>query len=67
MTSRSSDGILIVYDRLGEGPALIKVEGALCTRWAGSNPKLVNLLARHYPPELRRAYRSCVPAGCVDV
>lgn len=41
----SKDGTRIVFDRQGDGPALIVVDGALCTRSSGSKPELVNLLA----------------------
>jgi pimeloyl-ACP methyl ester carboxylesterase len=44
----SQDGTKIAYDKQGEGPALILVDGALCTRSTGSKPKLVSLLAPHF-------------------
>lgn len=44
----SSDGTKIVYDRQGEGPALLLVDGALCTRNTGSKPELARLLASHF-------------------
>jgi pimeloyl-ACP methyl ester carboxylesterase len=47
-TVNSNDGTKIAYDKQGEGPALILVDGALCTRTHGSKPELVNLLAPHF-------------------
>jgi pimeloyl-ACP methyl ester carboxylesterase len=44
----SKDGTRIVYDRSGSGPALILVDGALCSRAFGPSPKLAPLLARHF-------------------
>lgn len=44
----SADGTKIACDRQGEGPALIMVDGALCTRWSGSKPELVGLLASRF-------------------
>jgi pimeloyl-ACP methyl ester carboxylesterase len=45
---RSKDGTTIAYERAGTGPALILVDGALCSRSFGPSPKLVPLLARHF-------------------
>ena len=45
---RSKDGTTIAYERSGDGPALILVDGALCSRAFGPSPKLVPLLARHF-------------------
>ncbi len=45
---RSKDGTPIAYDRSGGGPALILVDGALCSRGFGPSPKLAPLLARHF-------------------
>ena len=45
---RSKDGTPIAYERSGSGPALILVDGALCSRAFGPSPKLVPLLARHF-------------------
>jgi pimeloyl-ACP methyl ester carboxylesterase len=42
-TVTSIDGTMIAYDRLGEGPAVILVDGALCAR--GSKQELAKLLA----------------------
>ena len=40
----SKDGTLIAYDRLGQGPALILVDGALCSRHSGPAGPLAALL-----------------------
>ena len=45
---RSDDGTKIAYEREGNGPLLIIVDGALTTRWSGSKRELVDLLAPHY-------------------
>jgi pimeloyl-ACP methyl ester carboxylesterase len=44
----SKDGTTIAYERSGTGPALILVDGALCSRAFGPSPKLAPLLARHF-------------------
>jgi pimeloyl-ACP methyl ester carboxylesterase len=44
----SKDGTPIAYDRSGSGPAVILVDGALCSRAFGPSPKLAPLLARHF-------------------
>lgn len=44
-TVTSKDGTTIAYDKQGEGPALIVVDGALTTRMSGSKPQLVSLLS----------------------
>jgi pimeloyl-ACP methyl ester carboxylesterase len=46
--TNSADGTKIVYDAAGDGPALILVDGAMCTRSSGSKPELVSLLSRHF-------------------
>jgi pimeloyl-ACP methyl ester carboxylesterase len=46
-TVLSRDGTQIAYDKQGAGPALIIVDGALCSRSSGTKPALVELLARH--------------------
>jgi pimeloyl-ACP methyl ester carboxylesterase len=46
--ARSKDGTTIAYERSGRGPALILVDGALCSRAFGPSPKLAPLLARHF-------------------
>jgi pimeloyl-ACP methyl ester carboxylesterase len=45
---RSKDGTTIAYERSGNGPALILVDGALCSRAFGPSPKLATLLAQHF-------------------
>jgi pimeloyl-ACP methyl ester carboxylesterase len=47
-TVASSDGTTIAFDREGDGPALILVDGAMSTRASGSKPELATLLARHF-------------------
>lgn len=44
----SRDGTQIVYDRRGQGPALILVDGALCYRSFGPMAGLAELLAPHF-------------------
>src|SRR6266566_4601255 len=44
----SADGTKIAYDRQGEGPALIMVDGAMCARSSGSKPELTGLLASRF-------------------
>jgi len=43
----SKDGTSIAYDRVGAGPAVILVDGALCFRSFGPMPGLAALLAPH--------------------
>ena len=45
---RSKDGTTIAYERSGSGPALIVVDGALCSRAFGPSAKLAALLGRHF-------------------
>ncbi|GHO87107.1 alpha/beta fold hydrolase [Dictyobacter formicarum] len=47
-TVTSKDGTKIAYDKEGEGPTVLLVDGALCTRSTGSKPELVKLLAAHF-------------------
>jgi pimeloyl-ACP methyl ester carboxylesterase len=47
-TTTSKDGTTIAYDKLGTGPAVILIDGALCTRSFGSKPALIKLLAPHF-------------------
>ena len=47
-TVRSKDGTTIAYERSGSGPALILVDGALCSRKFGPSPTLAPLLARAF-------------------
>ena len=44
----SKDGTRIAYDRVGSGPALILVDGALCSRAFGPSPKLAPMLASRF-------------------
>jgi pimeloyl-ACP methyl ester carboxylesterase len=44
----SKDGTPIAYERLGTGPALVLVDGALCSRAFGPMPKLAPLFAKHF-------------------
>lgn len=44
----SKDGTAIAYDQSGQGPAVILVDGALCSRAFGPMPKLAPILARHF-------------------
>lgn len=44
----SKDGTAIAFERLGSGPPLILVDGALCSRSFGPTPKLAPLLAEHF-------------------
>jgi len=44
----SKDGTRIAFEQSGSGPALILVDGALCSRAFGPSPKLAPLLARHF-------------------
>jgi pimeloyl-ACP methyl ester carboxylesterase len=44
----SKDGTRIAYERSGHGPALILVDGALCSRRFGPTPKLAPRLAEHF-------------------
>ncbi|MCU1280049.1 MAG: hydrolase [bacterium] len=44
----SKDGTLIAYDRIGAGPAVVLVDGALCHRQFGPMPQLAPLLAPRF-------------------
>jgi pimeloyl-ACP methyl ester carboxylesterase len=44
----SKDGTAIAYDKRGEGPAVILVDGALCFRSFGPMAHLAELLAPHF-------------------
>src|SRR5260370_5600951 len=48
MKAISKDGTVISYDRLGQGPPVILVDGALCSRAFGPMPKLAALMAKHF-------------------
>ena len=45
---KSNDGTAIAYERTGNGPPLIVVDGALCSRAFGPSPQLASLLATHF-------------------
>jgi len=45
---RSADGTPIAYERSGSGPALVFVDGALCSRAFGPAPKLAALLSKRF-------------------
>ncbi len=47
-TVTSKDGTTIAYDKNGQGPALILIDGALCYRGFGPMPGLAELLAPHF-------------------
>jgi pimeloyl-ACP methyl ester carboxylesterase len=47
-TVRSADGTTIAYTRAGQGPPLILVDGALCSRSFGPMPKLAAQLTEHF-------------------
>ena len=47
-TITSRDGTAIAMDRLGTGPALILVDGAMCSRSFGPMPSLAKELAAHF-------------------
>ena len=44
----SRDGTPIAYDRVGAGPAVILVDGALCYRASGPSGPLAAALAPHF-------------------
>ena len=46
--ARSKDGTSIAFDRAGQGPPLILVDGALCYRASGPMAPLAKLLAPHF-------------------
>src|ERR1700756_594086 len=46
-TVSSNDGTTIAYDNVGEGPALILVDGALSVHSSGGKAELARLLAPH--------------------
>lgn len=47
-TLTSKDGTRIAYDRLGQGPALVMVDGALCSRAMGPGSSLAPHLSSHF-------------------
>ena len=44
----SADGTALAYDRAGQGPAVILVDGALCSRAQGPMPELAKQLASRF-------------------
>ncbi len=47
-TVRSADGTSIAFTKAGQGPPLILVDGALCSRSFGPMPKLATQLTPHF-------------------
>lgn len=47
-TVQSADGTLIAYDAVGSGPALVLVDGALCTRAIGPSKGLARFLSQRF-------------------
>ena len=47
-TVRSADGTTIAFTRAGQGPPLILVDGALCSRSFGPMPRLAEQLTPHF-------------------
>jgi pimeloyl-ACP methyl ester carboxylesterase len=45
---RSKDGTLLAVERTGSGPALVIVDGALCSRAFGPSGRLATHLAKHF-------------------
>jgi pimeloyl-ACP methyl ester carboxylesterase len=44
----SKDGTAIAFDRIGAGPAVILIDGALCYRGMGQSGKLASLMAQRF-------------------
>jgi len=47
-TVTSKDGTVIAYSQVGQGPALILVDGALCYRESGPSKALAAMLSQHF-------------------
>ena len=44
----SKDGTAIAFDRIGDGPPVILIDGALCYRGMGPSGQLADLLSQHF-------------------
>jgi pimeloyl-ACP methyl ester carboxylesterase len=44
----SKDGTRIAYERTGSGPAVVLIDGAMCSRAFGPMPKIAALLKEHF-------------------
>ena len=44
----SKDGTRIAYERMGSGPAVVLIDGAMCSRAFGPMPKIAALLKEHF-------------------
>lgn len=44
----SKDGTALAFDRIGNGPPVILIDGALCYRGMGQSRELAELLAQHF-------------------
>jgi len=62
-TVLSKDGTAIAYQRFGSGPAVILVDGALCSRAFGPMPKLAPLLAEHVSTGIVHNHWVCESCG----
>jgi hypothetical protein len=61
-TIRSADGTTIGYTRIGQGPPLILIDGAMCSRSFGPMPKLAEQLAPSFTV-YTYAWRARAPPG----
>ena len=66
-TVLSKDGTAIAFQRIGDGPPVILVDGALCYRGMGQSGQLAELLAPHFTvftyDDWHRAGAGAVSAG----
>jgi len=44
----SKDGTRIAYERMGSGPAVVLIDGAMCSRAFGPMPKIAARLKDHF-------------------